>query len=153
MKKLMILLLSVLLVIGFSITAVIYYIKSPITVTSSNVMNNYYYRIMCCSEWNKKVLSIPVYIKPFDLQKPDIIFNVLNKRTINNESLRICPSIIKLDSLIDHYNTLNIEIYLKNVVNIDEVPPDYIYKITKNNIATCDSILFLHNCYNLERIR
>ncbi len=149
----MILLLSIFLIILFCITIIIYYIKSPITTTYSDKTNNYYYRIMCCSESNKKVLTIPIFIKSFDLQEPDIIFDILNKRMINNKSLRICPSLNRLDSLVNHYNKINIEIYLKNVVNIDEVGADYIYKITKNNLETCAPMSFSSNCCELKRIK
>ena len=65
----------------------------------------------------------------------------------------LCPSLYKLDSLLTLYMEFEIDIYKNNVTNIDEVSPDYYYNITKYNLEKCDSLVFTHKCYSLERIK
>ena len=145
--------LLLLFLIGLLIATFIYFIKSPITAKTFNKLNDVEYRIICYSEWESKVMYIPIYIKAFESKDSSLIFNVLNHRKINNESLRLCPSLYQLDSLLKIYMEFEIEIYRNNVTNVDEVSADYYYKITKYNIDKCDSKQFGYNCFNLERIK
>lgn len=146
-------LLLIVMLFGLIVAAIVYYIKSPITVKNFDNLDDINYRIICYSEWENKVLHIPIYIKSFKIKDSSLIFNVLNYRKINNESLRLCPSIYKLDSILTFYKEFEIEIYKNNVTNVDEVPADYYYRITKNNLDKCDSLYFSNNCFKLERIK
>ncbi len=129
------------------------YINSPLTTFSANRINNREYRIICHSEWASKVMYISIFISPFELQDSDIIFDVLNQRKANNVSLKLCPSLNKLDSLLKCYKEFEIEIYKKNITNVEEEPPDYYYKLTKYDLVRCDSLTFTKDCFMLERIK
>ena len=153
MKNKFAIVLVLILIILLIVTTVFDYIKSPITTNSFNKLNAVDYRIICYSEWESKVMHIPIYIRAFETMDSFVIFNVLNNRKINDESLLLCPSLDNLDSLLKIYKEFEIEVYKNNVTNVDEVSADYYYKLTKFNLDNCDSLHFTNNCFNLERIK
>ena len=91
-----------------------------------------------------------MYIRGISIDKIDQIYEVLNDREILKISKKSCPSISLLDSLIIHRDSIYLEIYNQNVVNVDKVNPNIRASLIFKKESPCIKGKFSSDCYQRQ---